>query len=425
MSSQLPPNLLRLFAPRPPLPYLEPLTKDERVRGPDKLTGITALVQRLRSEAEDDEYRQGMGAEAGDPAGRDVKMEDAIGASEAKANGAAAAKTEDTAKAKAKGNGKGKERKDEVSAKGVIGQEAVKMRRELRKKRQEQYKKDVEKNWDPNHDPEISGDPYKTLFISKLSSKTTEADLMREFEVYGNIERIRIVRDRKKKSKAYAFVVYERERDMKAAYKDADGIPIHHKRIMVDVERGRTVKDWKPRKLGGGLGGRPKKVEPTADAGFAPGFGMRGGFGGRGGFRGGFRGGPPGGGFRGGPGGGGFGSRGGFGGRGGSFGGGGGGYSGGGGGFGGGRGGYGGGGNPNLAGPGGGQTSMGAPGSGYGGQGGGYGGAPGGGGGGYGGPPGGGGYGAPGGYKRDFDGGAAGGGGGGFYDDRDAKRPRY
>jgi hypothetical protein len=28
MSSQLPPNLLRLFAPRPPLEYLEPIDKD-------------------------------------------------------------------------------------------------------------------------------------------------------------------------------------------------------------------------------------------------------------------------------------------------------------------------------------------------------------------------------------------------------------
>jgi U1 small nuclear ribonucleoprotein len=39
--------------------------------------------------------------------------------------------------------------------------------------------------------------------------------LRREFEMYGNIERIRIVRDRKGKSKSYAFIVYERERDMK------------------------------------------------------------------------------------------------------------------------------------------------------------------------------------------------------------------
>lgn len=33
--------------------------------------------------------------------------------------------------------------------------------------------------------------------------------------MYGPIERIRIVRNRKGKSKGYAFIVYERERDMK------------------------------------------------------------------------------------------------------------------------------------------------------------------------------------------------------------------
>ena len=100
------------------------------------------------------------------------------------------------------------------------------------------------------------------------------------------------------------------------------------KRILVDVERGRTVRGWKPRRLGGGLGGRPKPVEPVLPVASRGGF--RGGFGGGGGGRGyGERGG-----FRGRGGGRGFGDRGGF--RGGGFGGDGG-YRGGGGGFRGGR----------------------------------------------------------------------------------------
>lgn len=33
-----------------------------------------------------------------------------------------------------------------------------------------------------------------------------------------------------------------------------------NKRLLIDVERGRTVKGWKPRRLGGGLGGVPKPV---------------------------------------------------------------------------------------------------------------------------------------------------------------------
>lgn len=39
-----------------------------------------------------------------------------------------------------------------------------------------------------------------------------------------------------------------------AAYKKADGKKIDGRRVVVDVERGRTVRGWKPRRLGGGLG---------------------------------------------------------------------------------------------------------------------------------------------------------------------------
>jgi hypothetical protein len=39
--------------------------------------------------------------------------------------------------------------------------------------------------------------------------------LRREFETYGTIERVRIVRDKKGRNRGYAFIVYERERDMK------------------------------------------------------------------------------------------------------------------------------------------------------------------------------------------------------------------
>lgn len=35
---------------------------------------------------------------------------------------------------------------------------------------------------------------------------------------------------------------------------------MQNKRLLIDVERGRTVKGWKPRRLGGGLGGKPKPV---------------------------------------------------------------------------------------------------------------------------------------------------------------------
>jgi len=42
---------------------------------------------------------------------------------------------------------------------------------------------------------------------------------------------------------------------MTATYKHADGKKIDNRRVLVDVERARTVKGWLPRRLGGGLGG--------------------------------------------------------------------------------------------------------------------------------------------------------------------------
>ena len=68
--------------------------------------------------------------------------------------------------------------------------------------------------------------------------------------------KLRIVNDQETgKPRGYAFVEFEDERDMKTAYKQADGQKIEDRRIVVDVERGRTVKGWAPRRLGGGLGG--------------------------------------------------------------------------------------------------------------------------------------------------------------------------
>ena len=43
------------------------------------------------------------------------------------------------------------------------------------------------------------------------------------------------------------------------AYKRADNQKIEGKRIVVDVERGRTDNKWRPMRLGGGKGGRKVK----------------------------------------------------------------------------------------------------------------------------------------------------------------------
>ncbi|KAF8722630.1 hypothetical protein HU200_022465 [Digitaria exilis] len=66
---------------------------------------------------------------------------------------------------------------------------------------------------------------------------------------------IRLMTDKETgKPRRYAFVEFAHTRDMKNAYKHADGIKLDNKRLLVDVERGRTVPNWRPRRLGGGIG---------------------------------------------------------------------------------------------------------------------------------------------------------------------------
>ncbi|CBX96693.1 hypothetical protein IAQ61_005444 [Plenodomus lingam] len=263
MTHLLPPMLLNLFAPRPPLRWVEPTDHAPEKRCTPKISGVGQYLQAMRDYKDQDNYV---------PTDSWLQKRD---------------------------------------------------RKKLEKKeKQEKLLTEGIQNYKPSEDPKVQGDAFKTLFVSRLAYGVTSDDLEREFGRYGPIERIRIVEDitappdapPKKRKRGYAFIVYEREKDMKAAYKETDGIKIKDRRVLVDVERGRTVTGWRPRRFGGGLGGRGYTKGPAArgpagpggfgppagpggfggrGGGFAGGFGGRGGGGGRGGFGGdrGFRGG--------------------------------------------------------------------------------------------------------------------------------------
>jgi len=104
------------------------------------------------------------------------------------------------------------------------------------------------------------------------------------FSISVVFSQVKMVYDKEtNKPRGYAFIEYAHTRDMKslcytpmfdlshycftssftdatclfawtAAYKQADGRKIDGRRVLVDVERGRTVPNWRPRRLGGGLG---------------------------------------------------------------------------------------------------------------------------------------------------------------------------
>lgn len=45
---------------------------------------------------------------------------------------------------------------------------------------------------DPATDAQIRGDPFRTLFVARLSYDVKESDLEREFGRFGPIERVRL-----------------------------------------------------------------------------------------------------------------------------------------------------------------------------------------------------------------------------------------
>ncbi|KAK8518194.1 hypothetical protein V6N13_027671 [Hibiscus sabdariffa] len=111
--------------------------------------------------------------------------------------------------------------------------------------------------YDPLGDPKIIGDPYRTIFVGRLSHLTTEHSLRKAMSKYGRVRNLRLVRHIVTgASRGYAFVEFESEREMRRAYLDAHHSIIDDAEIIVDYNRQQLMPGWIPRRLGGGLGGR-------------------------------------------------------------------------------------------------------------------------------------------------------------------------
>ncbi|CAG5873857.1 U11/U12 small nuclear ribonucleoprotein 35 kDa protein [Menidia menidia] len=103
----------------------------------------------------------------------------------------------------------------------------------------------------------VVGDPLLTLFVARLNPQTTEDKLQKVFSKYGDIQRLRLVRDIVTGfSKGYAFIEYKEERSVTRARRDANKLVVDQHEVFVDFEQERTLKGWLPRRLGGGLGGK-------------------------------------------------------------------------------------------------------------------------------------------------------------------------
>ncbi|XP_041093493.1 U1 small nuclear ribonucleoprotein 70 kDa [Polyodon spathula] len=149
MTQFLPPNLLALFAPRDPVPYLPPLEKLPHEKHHNQpYSGIGSFIRHFEDPRDAPPPTR---AET-----RDERLE--------------------------------------------------RKRREKIEKRQSDVETEL-KLWDPHNDPNAQGDAFKTLFVARVNYDTTESKLRREFEVYGPIKRIYIVFNKSSgKPRGYAFI---------------------------------------------------------------------------------------------------------------------------------------------------------------------------------------------------------------------------
>ena len=162
MTQFLPPNLLALFAPRDPIPYLPPVDKlPHEKKQTHNYHGIAQYVHLFEDPIDT-------------PAPVEVETRD--------------------------------ERKE---------------RRKKEKAEQVAYKLEQEiAVWDPNNVDRETTDPFRTLFVARINYYTSESKLRREFDQYGTIKSINVVMNQKNnKPRGYAFIEYESEKDMHCKYR--------------------------------------------------------------------------------------------------------------------------------------------------------------------------------------------------------------
>jgi len=123
-----------------------------------------------------------------------------------------------------------------------------------------EQKKDIKTKYRPDDDKKIKGDPEKTVFVGRLSYTMEEKELEKVFGAYGEIKRLRIVRDiNTNVSKGYAFIEFRDKRSAEIAYNRGDRRKIDGFTIIVDREQCRIDKYWVPKRLGGGKGGDTRR----------------------------------------------------------------------------------------------------------------------------------------------------------------------
>ncbi|KAI4477975.1 hypothetical protein M0804_012455 [Polistes exclamans] len=113
----------------------------------------------------------------------------------------------------------------------------------------------MQAHYEPPHG--LKSKPERTLFVARFGPKIMEQDLKEYFSRYGEVLSTKIIVDIVTGlSQGYGFVEMRNVDEARRAVRRSTDATIKGYHIFVDFECSRTMKGWKPRRLGGGFGGR-------------------------------------------------------------------------------------------------------------------------------------------------------------------------
>ena len=117
--------------------------------------------------------------------------------------------------------------------------------------KQKEIIKEKAKSWNPKSNPKATENPNKTIFIYRLAKNIDENLLKYEFEEFGQIKELRIIKDNKGISKGYGFIEYVKNKDFRRALENGNKKKIKGRHVYVEEERGRIDSKFRPIKYRG------------------------------------------------------------------------------------------------------------------------------------------------------------------------------
>lgn len=110
-------------------------------------------------------------------------------------------------------------------------------------------------HYNPPHDLESKSE--RTIFVARLGPKITNCDLKEFFGKHGDVISAKVIVDVVTGlSQGYGFVEMKSEEEARRALRRTTDAILNGHKIFIDYECSRTLKGWKPRRLGGGFGGK-------------------------------------------------------------------------------------------------------------------------------------------------------------------------